>query len=117
MRHADLIYKIVTEEVAEASRRMGTFTGMAVDLADGYVHLSTADQLPDTLRLHFRGQSDLVLYAVRTADLGAELVWEPSRGGALFPHIYGTMPMSAVVHEAPIAVDDDGNCDLPEWVR
>ena len=117
MRNVDLIYKIASAEVVEASRRMGTFTGMAVDLADGYVHFSTAEQLPDTLRLHFRGQSDLVLLAVRTADLDSALTWEPSRGGALFPHLYGQMSMSVVAHEAPIAVDDDGRCDLPEWVQ
>jgi uncharacterized protein (DUF952 family) len=117
MASPELIYKIASREVAEASRADGTFTGMPVDTADGYLHFSTAGQLAETLRLHFKGQGNLVLMAVRTADLGDALRWEPSRGGALFPHVYGPLPMSAVVHEAPTAVDADGNCPLPEWVR
>jgi uncharacterized protein (DUF952 family) len=117
MRHVDLIYKIASREVATASRQQGSFTGMAVDLADGFVHFSTADQLPETLRRHFRNQQDLVLLAVRTASLGPALRWEPSRGGALFPHLYGPLPMSAVVREASIAVDSRGRCALPGWVQ
>jgi uncharacterized protein (DUF952 family) len=117
MRHAEFIYKIASPEVAAASRRAGTLTGMAVDLADGFVHFSTAEQLPETLRLHFRGQAGLVLMAVRAADLGDALTWEPSRGGALFPHLYGTMPMAAVVRASIISVDSDGRCSLPEWVQ
>jgi len=117
MDHPELIYKIATNEVAEASRAAGAFTGMPVDAADGYVHFSTAAQLTETLRLHFKGQGDLVLMAVRTADLGSALRWESSRGGALFPHLYGPLPMSQVVREATVAVDSDGNCPLPEGVR
>lgn len=116
MDHPELIYKIATNEVAEASRAAGAFTGMPVDAADGYVHFSTAAQLTETLRLHFKGQGDLVLMAVRSADLGDALRWEPSRGGALFPHLHGPLPMSAVVREARIAVDATGECELPEWV-
>ncbi len=115
--HAELIYKIATREVTDAARASGTFSGMPIDREDGFLHFSTAGQLPDTLRLHFRGQGDLVLLALHAADLGAALRWEPSRGGALFPHLYGTFPMSSVVHEAAIAVDGSGACDLPEWVR
>lgn len=117
MDNPELIYKIASHEVAEASRAAGTFNGMPVDTADGYLHFSTATQLAETLRLHFKGQGDLVLMAVRTADLGDDLRWEPSRGGALFPHLYGRLSMSAVVREATVAVDSDGNCPLPEWVR
>mgnify|MGYP000852716472 CR=1 FL=1 len=114
---SDLIYKIATRVVGDASRASGTFSGMPVDHADGFLHFSSAAQLPETLRLHFRGQGELVLLAVRAADMGDALRWEPSRGGDLFPHVYGTFPMSAVLHEAPIAVDDDGRCVLPDWVR
>lgn len=117
MRSTDFIYKIATRDVADASRETRTFTGMAVDLADGYLHFSTAEQLSETLRLHFRGQRDLVLLALHAAGLGEALRWEPSRGGQLFPHLYGSFPMTAVAHEAAIAVDDAGHCDLPEWVR
>lgn len=117
MRHAEHIYKIATHDVVAASRHRGTFTGMAVDMADGYLHFSTAEQLAETLRLHFRGKHELVLLAVRADDLGESLQWEPSRGGELFPHVHGTFPMSAIVHDAVIAVDDAGHCELPDWVR
>jgi uncharacterized protein (DUF952 family) len=116
MRNPELIYKIATREVAGAARARGTFAGMPIDLTDGYLHFSTASQLAETLRLHFKNQGDLALLAVRSSDMGKALVWEPSRGGQLFPHVYGTFPMSAVVHEAQIAVDAEGNCKLPEWV-
>ena len=116
MHDPEFIYKIATAEVAAAAHAGGTFAGMPVDRQDGYLHFSTAAQLPETLRLHFRGQGGLVLLAVRARDMGPALVWEPSRGGDLFPHVYGTFPMSAVVREAVIAVDARGDCALPEWV-
>ena len=112
----DLIYKIATRDIADAARTTGTFPRMPIDHADGFVHFSTAAQLPETLRLHFSGQGELVLLAVRTADIGSALRWEPSWGGDLFPHVYGTLPMASVVHVAEIAVDDAGACTLPEWV-
>lgn len=114
----DLIYKIATAQSYAPARLSGSYAGMPIDAADGYLHFSTAAQLAETLRLHFKGQADLVLAAVRTADLGDQLVWEPSRGGQLFPHLYGgPLPLSAVAWEEPISVDADGNCDLPEAVR
>lgn len=112
---ADLIFKIATRDVAGASRAAGAFTAMPVDVKDGFLHFSTAAQLSATLRIHFRGQRDLVLMAVPAAAMGNTLRWEPSRGGELFPHVYGTFPMSAVIHEVVIAVDDAGNCPLPGW--
>ena len=117
MRSPEFIYKIATRPVTEAARKAGTFTGRPIDIADGYLHFSTAAQLPQTLKLYFAGQGDIVLLALRSRDLGEALVWEPSRGGQLFPHVYGTFPMSAVAHEAVIAVEADGSCVLPEWVR
>ena len=88
------------------------------DAADGFMHFSTAEQLRETLRLHFPGQTNLVILAVRTADLGPDLVWETSRGGALFPHFYGApLKTSAVAWEASVNVGPDGSCDLPESVR
>lgn len=112
-----LIYKIATREVVEKARAEGAMAGMPVDLADGYVHFSTAEQLRETLAKHFRGQDGLVLLGVAAEALGDRLVWEPSRGGALFPHLYAPMPMSAVVFTAEIAVADDGACILPEEVK
>jgi uncharacterized protein (DUF952 family) len=118
MPHPDLIYKVATESVYAPARQSGSFAGMPVDLTDGYMHFSTAAQLGETLRRHFAGQSDLVLLAVRCADLGQAVVWEPSRGGELFPHLYGKpLPLSAVAWEAPLQVAPDGNCELPEAVR
>jgi uncharacterized protein (DUF952 family) len=113
----DRIYKIATRQVFEAALEVGTFPGMPIDIEDGYVHFSTAAQLAETLRLHFAGQSDLVLFAVRGADLPSPIVWEPSRGGQLFPHLYGELPMSAMAEHAAIAVAEDGAVSLPEWVK
>ncbi len=117
MRNPEYIYKIATRDVAEASRAAGTFTGMPIDETDGYLHFSTAAQVGETLRLWFKSQRDLALLAVRTHDMGASVRWEPSRGRQLFPHVYGTFPMSAVVHEAVVDVDVEGTCALPEWVK
>jgi uncharacterized protein (DUF952 family) len=113
----ELIYKIATGDVVWKARESGIFTGMPIDEADGYLHFSTATQLPETLRLHFRGQGGVVILAVRSSDMGSALRWEPSRGGQLFPHVYGTFPIAGVVHEATIDIDPEGNCVLPEWVR
>lgn len=111
-----LVYKIATAEVTDAAAASGSFTGMPIDHSDGYIHLSTAAQLPETLALHFRGKDGLVLLAVHTDAVGDALKWEPSRGGALFPHLYGALPMAAVAWTAPLAVADDGSCQLPAGV-
>jgi uncharacterized protein (DUF952 family) len=103
--------------VFEASLAAGRFTGMPVDHQDGYVHFSTAEQLRETLRRHFAGATGLVLFAVEAEPLGAALRWEPSRGGALFPHLYGELAMTAITAQATISVGADGAVDLPEWVR
>jgi uncharacterized protein (DUF952 family) len=117
MPNPEFIYKIASAETAGAAEQTSTFTGMPIDAQDGFIHFSTAAQLPQTLALHFRGQRDLVLLAVRSFDLGSALRWEPSRGGQLFPHVYGAFPMAAVAWSAPIDVAADGSCDLPEAVR
>lgn len=118
MSTPEFIYKIATEAAYAPARHAPSFDGMPIDATDGYIHFSTAEQLSETLRLHFPGQAALVLLAVRSAGLGADLVWEPSRGGVLFPHFYGgPLPTSAVAWEAPISVAADGSCTLPEAVR
>ena len=114
----DLIYKIATRMNYAPAREAGHYAGMPIDTSDGYMHFSTAAQLSETLRLHFKGEADLVLLAVRTADLGQNLVWEPSRGGQLFPHLYGgPLDLRHVAWEAPVSVDATGDCKLPEAVR
>lgn len=118
MSTPQFIYKIATEAAFAPDRHAPSFAGMPIDTADGYMHFSTADQLSETLRLHFAGQGDLVLLAVASADLGDGLVWEASRGGALFPHLYGgPLRTAAIVWEAPLSVGPDGACTLPEAVR
>ena len=118
MSTPDLIYKITTAAAFETARPSGHFAGMPIDAADGYMHFSTAGQLAETLRLHFAGQANLLLLAVQTADLGSDLVWEPSRGGELFPHLYGgPLPTAKILWEEPISVADDGTCTLPEGVK
>lgn len=116
MRNPEFIYKIASRPVFEASQAAGRFLGMPIDHKDGYIHFSTATQLEETLRLHFAGQDDLVVFCVNAPDLGADLRWEPSRGGQLFPHLYGELPMSAIVAEATTDVAADGSVILPEWV-
>lgn len=95
--HPETAYKILTAMQWEQFQDDGMFLGAPVDLADGYIHLSTADQLQATLEKHFAGASGLVIAEVDLAALGDMVKWEVSRGGALFPHVYGVLPMTAVV--------------------
>lgn len=93
----DLVaYKILTAQEWLDFQRDQIFQGSQVDIADGYIHLSTAEQLEETLVKHYAGQSNLTILSVDLARLGDSVLWEPSRGGQLFPHIYGSLPMAAV---------------------
>ena len=103
-----IAYKLVAREEWESALAIGPYGGSAVDRADGYIHLSGADTLLETARKYFAGQTDLLLVAVDLASLGSTVVWEPSRGGDLFPHIYGTLPASAVRTARSVIVDDAG---------
>jgi beta-hydroxylase len=96
-------YKILTAEQWGAWQRTGAFAGSPVDQADGFIHLSTAEQVQGTLERHFAGQRELVLAEVELSVLGSSVKWEPSRGGALFPHVYGQIPIEAVRASRPIA--------------
>jgi uncharacterized protein (DUF952 family) len=96
--HPIIAYKILTADQWAQFERDGVFHGAPVDLADGYIHLSTGDQLHGTLDKHFAGQTDLIVADVDLSSFGDTLKWEASRGGALFPHIYGPLPISAVVN-------------------
>jgi uncharacterized protein (DUF952 family) len=101
------IYKILRRDEWQRAHAAGEFAGSAVDHRDGYIHMSTAAQAQETARLHFKGQSDLVVLEIEAESLGAGLRWEPSRGGQLFPHLYGNLPVAGVaaVHEAPLDAD------------
>ena len=94
-------YKILTAEQWAQFEADGVFTGAPVDLADGYIHMSTADQLDETITKHFAGQSGLIIATIDLTHLGDALKWEASRGGALFPHYYGELPMDAVIETKP----------------
>jgi uncharacterized protein (DUF952 family) len=117
LRNPQFVYKITSRAAFEAAGAAGQFPRMPIDLKDGYVHFSTAAQLAETLKLHFAGQGDLVVFAVSTADLGAALRWEPSRGGQLFPHGYGDLPIPAIGQTAAVSVAADGAVTLPDFVR
>jgi uncharacterized protein (DUF952 family) len=111
-----LIYKIADDvQWADAVTR-GAFDGSADDKRDGFIHLSTAAQARETAAKHFAGRTGLVLAAVQVAPLGGQLKWEASRGGALFPHVYGKLPMSAVVWARPLLVGADGRHVFPDEV-
>lgn len=107
------IYKICEAAQWEQARQAGAFAGSAVDFADGYIHFSTAGQIAATAARHFAGQTGLVLVAIKAEELGAALKWEASRGGALFPHLYGSLPLSAVRWTKPLRLDDDGRHVFP----
>lgn len=109
-----MIYKILANAAWEAARSAGEFTGSAVDIADGFIHFSTADQAAQTARRHFAGQEGLVVLAVPATQLGAALKWEPSRGGDLFPHLYGPLDCAAVAWARPLRLDAEGIPQLGE---
>ncbi len=110
---AKTIYKIVARDAWREAEAAGIFKGATIDLADGYIHFSTAAQARQTAALHFKGQGDLLLVAVSTVTLGDSLKWEPSRGGDLFPHVYGDLSMEAVSHVDDLPLGDDGVHTLP----
>jgi uncharacterized protein (DUF952 family) len=108
-----LIYKICESAAWQEAERDRVFHGAPVDRADGYIHFSTADQVRETAARHFAGQTELVLVAVDPEALAPALKWEPSRGGALFPHLYGALPLTAVRWAKPLRRDDDGRNMFP----
>ena len=103
-----IVYKIVAAVEWREAETAGVFAGAAIDRADGFIHFSTAEQAPETAAKWFAGRDDLTLAAVDAEALGAGLRWEPSRGGALFPHLYAPLPMSAVVWSRPLPLGMDG---------
>ena len=90
-----ILYKIMPQKQWAEAKIRGIYEGSEVDKKDGFIHLSAAQQVRSTVEKHFKGQSDLLLVSVRQDCLGATLKWEVSRGGALFPHIYGALPLTA----------------------
>jgi uncharacterized protein (DUF952 family) len=107
------IYKICPAPLWRAAEKAGVFAGAPVDLADGFIHFSTAAQVAETAAKHFAGQGDLLLVSVDTAKLGDNLRWEPSRGGALFPHLYAPLMLPAVIRVEPLPLGADGRHVFP----
>ncbi len=110
-----LIYKIFRRPEWDAFRAAGQTLGAPVDLADGFIHFSTVSQVAETAAKWFAAESDLVLVAVRAEPLGADLKWEPSRGGALFPHLYRPLRMADVLWDKSLPMGVSGHI-FPEGV-
>ncbi|MEP6827298.1 MAG: DUF952 domain-containing protein [Aestuariivirga sp.] len=108
------IFKILDIRVFEDARALGLFSGAAIDLKDGYIHFSTAEQVKETARLHFHGQKNLVLLAVAQEALGDALKWEASRGGQLFPHLYAALNMHDVLWAKAIPWNGEAHDFPPE---
>lgn len=110
-----LVYKIFRRAEWDALVRDGVSRGAPVDVADGFVHLSTAAQVTTTAARHFAGESDLVLVALSAERLGPDLRWEPSRGGALFPHLYRPIRRDDVMWDKSLPLGATGHI-FPEGV-
>jgi uncharacterized protein (DUF952 family) len=110
------IYKVTSRAALAEAKAKGRFEGSADDQRDGFIHLSAADQLEGTLAKHFAGQKDLILLAVDSESLGERLQWEPSGGGAIFPHLYGPLDLNALVWDEPLELGADGRHRLPARV-
>lgn len=108
-----VIYKVADADEWRAAREAGIYYGSADDKRDGYIHFSTATQLPGTLAKHFPGRGGLVLIAVDAGRLGAKLDWEPARDGELFPHLHDALATDAAVWFTPLTLKPDGTHDLP----
>ncbi|HEV2264503.1 MAG TPA: DUF952 domain-containing protein [Stellaceae bacterium] len=110
---SSLVYKIVAAAEWRAAERDGVFRGAPVDRNDGYIHLSTPAQVHETAARHFAGQADLLLVAFDAVAFGSALKWEPSRGGALFPHLYDTLDPRAAHWVKPLPLGPDGTHVFP----
>jgi len=109
-----LVYKIATMTQWRAAEAEGRFDGAPIDLADGYIHFSSAETVRETAARHFAGQDDLLLVAVEAEKLGPALKWEVSRGGALFPHLYAPLALADVAWTQPLPRGADGRHRFPE---
>jgi uncharacterized protein (DUF952 family) len=110
---ADIIYKICPEALWREAEKSGRFDGAPIDLADGYIHFSTAEQVRETAAKHFAGQRDLLLVAVDAGPLGEALKWEVSRGGALFPHLYAPLDPFTALWVRPLPTGAGGAHTFP----
>jgi uncharacterized protein (DUF952 family) len=112
-RKVATLYKICPSSLWREAERTGVFHGSEHDLRDGLIHLSSTEQVAETAAKHFAGQSDLLLISVDAAALGDALKWEPSRGGAFFPHLYGALDLGAVIEVLALPLAPNGKHILP----
>lgn len=110
------IYKIMSEAQWAKTKAAGEFAGAEIDLADGYIHFSTAQQVRETAAKHFANRSDLVLLSVNSDRLGDAIRWEPSRGGDLFPHLYSILSIDDVIMVDTMPLSEDGEHVFPVHV-
>ena len=108
-----VIYKILPSADWQRAVTAGQFDGSTDDVRDGFIHLSSVEQLAGTAAKFFKGQDGLILVSFRSGDLGDKLVWEPSRGGALFPHLYAPLPAGSAIDTWPLDLDSDGIPVMP----
>lgn len=110
------VYHLARQADFARASEAGQYEGSAEDRADGFLHFSTAAQVRESAARHRRGERGLVLLACDPARLGDALKWEPARGGQLFPHLYGPLPLSAVHRTADLPLGADGQHVFPEWL-
>ncbi len=108
------IYRIIDADLWQRAEQSGSFAGTEHDVRDGFIHFSTAAQAAETSARHYAGLAGLLLLRVSVDALGAALRWEPSRGGALFPHLYAALPVSAVTRVDPLPLAADGQHVFPQ---
>ncbi len=111
-----LIYHLARHPEWDAALRSGSYAGAREDRADGFMHFSTAAQVRESAARHRKGEAGLILLEADAARLGPALKWEPARGGQLFPHLYGPLPVAAVTRTAPLPLDADGLHIFPDWL-
>ena len=112
-----LIYHVCRRDEWCLAKEQGGYSGSSQDKADGFIHFSGPDQVHSSVAKHRAGQDGLILLEVDVQLLGDALKWEPSRGGALFPHLYADLPLAAVVRTADLNLDTYGKHQFPVWLR
>ncbi|MTI43049.1 uncharacterized protein (DUF952 family) [Roseibium hamelinense] len=108
------IFKIVPKAMWQDAEAAGVFRGAPIDVADGYIHFSSADQVRETAEKHFSGQADLLLAAFDESSFDSNLKWEPSRDGDLFPHLYGSLDVKLAIWVKPLPMRADGSHVFPD---
>ncbi|MFD2206939.1 DUF952 domain-containing protein [Kiloniella antarctica] len=111
------IYHVCKSEEFDQALKVGSYEGSSQDKSDGFIHFSSKLQVRASTAKHRAGQDCLTLLEVDTNLLGDELIWEPSRGDQLFPHLYGVLPISSITRTASLRLRQDGSHNFPDWLR